>query len=168
MTWRYRWRSRRHDRTDINCVHWDCQVRESGGTCSPCLATGGYAARRREEASRLPARRLVVIDPADREQVDRFLDAIDGEGRQRGELPPRRTRAERIDSLQDALREFHDPCEVFEHFVVRSGVDNLRGSDGKEQPLRSICGKVWRPSDSTASAGRCPDCEELVGGMWTK
>lgn len=51
------------------------------------------------------ARRLVVIDPEDREQVDLLLDLIDAPV----DHPMPLTRAERINNMQAALREFANP-----------------------------------------------------------
>lgn len=106
------------------------------------------------------ARPLVVIDPEDREQVERILDAFDacdGLGHE----------AE-IDDLQGVFRDLADPpVEVFEHFVIRTGVEQLY-IKGNREPFRSVCGKTWYPSDKTVATEKCPQCTEVVGGMWAK
>ena len=60
---------------------------------------------------------------------------------------------------QSCGAEIESPTTVFEHLVL----DWTRRS----QPLSSVCGKVWRPSDGVVSAGRCPDCQATVDGMWS-
>lgn len=111
-------------------------------------------------------RPLVVIDPEDREQVERLVAILHDGDSWFGRGPNQPTHAS---LLQKALHEFADPKpqEVFEHFVLRSGVDTLKGGV-LPTGQRSVCGKVWEPSNKTVSVGKCPDCAALVESGWAK
>lgn len=89
-------------------------------------------------------RPLVVIDPEDREQVERLWVAM---------LNVNRANA------QAALREFANPPEpkpeVWEHLASRS-----------DDTLTALCGKVWQPAENVTVVGRCPECLELTGSGW--
>ena len=94
----------------------------------------------------------VVIDPEDREQVERLTHtfyAVRGLGEP--SLAP-----SRIANMQAALREYASPTiTVFEHFMAKPP-----SHDGT---VTAMCGKVWRPGVRKVEiAGRCPECEEIV------
>jgi hypothetical protein len=112
-------------------------------------------------------RPLVVIDPEDREQVERLIRA--SVGTHSGCPDVLEISAAQIDHMQAALREFANPTpvEVFEHFVVSTGVDRLV-VNGKREPLRSLCGKSWQPDEQTVAVGKCPECVARVESGWTK
>lgn len=87
-------------------------------------------------------RPLVVIDPEDREQVERLVDAyLDGSGGL-------------VDSMQFGLRSLLAPPkpDVYRH-VVNAGPGRVQ---------TSICGKVWTPTDDVNVVGKCPTCLSLV------
>lgn len=114
-------------------------------------------ARRRVNESR--TRPLVVIDPEDREQVERLMkglpvswDLFQSDDPELGE--------ETIAAGQHALRDFATPKrEVHEHLPERAN------SDGT---LKAHCGKVWTPgSPDVVSVGRCPECAAFTESGWT-
>ncbi|GAA2007866.1 hypothetical protein [Nocardioides kribbensis] len=96
-------------------------------------------------------RPLVVIDPEDREQVERLLSAYWVERNPEDPGDARRYPGY-VSDLQAALREFANPTplkpEVYEHIVV----------SGPRGPQSAICGKVWEPSEHVTVVGKCPEC----------
>lgn len=98
-------------------------------------------------------RPLVVIDPEDREQVERLRDIL---------TPPGAMFRHGCGEIEAALREFANPTpvEVFEHFVLEA--------TNCAPPLQSVCGKVWAPNDNSVSVGTCPECEAIVDAGWVK
>jgi hypothetical protein len=96
-------------------------------------------------------RPLVVIDPEDREAVERLAECA-------SRLPGVYTSAST--RLQAALREFANPkVEVFRHYVS--------SKDGGLQTAH--CGKVWRANAeaNVVNRGDCPVCVALVAKGWS-
>lgn len=98
------------------------------------------------------ARRLLVLDPEDRAQVERLLTQFyDG-------LFGAVVQPEETDAMQAALRSLlAPPPEVLEHYPGRTD---------QAGTVVSVCGKVWRPAENVTVVGRCETCEEIVSKGW--
>lgn len=122
-----------------------------------------FSDRAHRRVSESKARPLVVIDPEDRDQVERIVDAYINEYNQRTSSDRAgRKEGYHVGDMQAALRSLIvTKNEVFEHLVRRETI-----VDG-DLLVTSLCGKVWKPNDRSQVdvKGKCPECRnaELAG-----
>lgn len=97
---------------------------------------------------------VVVIDPEDREQVERLAALLWPYYSEK-----KHAHLHKAEITADALREFAKPQrQVFEHYPA---TETSKGA------TLALCGKVWEPDPDVQNMGRCSACEEIVEAGWT-
>lgn len=103
-------------------------------------------------------RRVVVIDPEDRKQIQRLTSAL---CREAGITLPTITGTSAMQAALRSLIESPKPREVYEHFSPA-----FCGGVGSGT-THALCGKVWKTSADVTVVGKCPECVEIVASGWT-